>query len=36
MGAITQVVDFKQNTIVAALKWEVKMEMRPGVITEFR
>ncbi len=27
MGPITQVVDFKQNTIVAALTWEGKMEI---------
>jgi hypothetical protein len=35
MGPITQVVDFKQNIIIAALKWEGEMEIWPGVITEF-
>ncbi len=36
MGPITQVIDFKQNTIVAALKWEGEMVIWPGVITEFK
>jgi hypothetical protein len=35
MGPITQVVDFKQNIIIAALKWEGEMEIWQGVITEF-
>ncbi len=36
MGPITQVVDFKTNTLCCAIKWEGRMEIWPGVITEFK
>lgn len=36
MGPITQVVDFKSKTLICAIKWEGKMEIWPGVITEFK
>ena len=36
MGPITQVVNFKDNTLLCAVKWDGKMELWPGVITEFK
>ena len=35
MGPITQVVNFKDNTLVCTIKWEGKLEIWPGIITEF-
>jgi hypothetical protein len=35
MGALTQLIDLPGNRIYASVPWNGKMEIWPGVITEF-